>query len=70
MQGFRRRPPPPAFGAHPGLVPTALSPKNNVALILGAIGGGLASGGTGILIGVLAGFAVDSYYKNRIRKGG
>ena len=68
MHGFRR-PPPPSFGAHPGLVPAALSPRNNLALILGAIGGGLALGGTGILIGVLAGFAVDSYYKTRIRRG-
>jgi hypothetical protein len=68
MHGFRR-PPPPSFGAHPGLVPAALSPRNNLALILGAIGGGLASGGTGILIGVLAGFAVDSFYKARIRRG-
>jgi hypothetical protein len=65
-----RRPPPPHFGTRPGLVPSAiLSPKNNLALILGAIGGGLASGGTGILIGVLAGFAVDSFYKARIRRG-
>ena len=69
MPRFHRPSPHPSLGAHPGLVPTALAPKNNVALILGAIGGGLASGGTGILIGVLAGFAVDSYYKNRIRGG-
>ena len=68
MHGFRR-PPSPHLGAHPGLIPSALAPKNNLALILGAIGGGLASGGTGILIGVLAGFAVDSFYKARIRKG-
>ena len=68
MHGFRR-PPPPSFGAHSGLIPAALAPKNNLALILGAIGGGLASGGTGILIGVLAGFAVDSFYKARIRGG-
>ena len=69
MHGFRR-PPPPHLGAHQGFVPaTFLSPKNNVALILGAIGSGLASGGTGILIGVLAGFAVDSFYKARIRRG-
>ena len=68
MHGFRQ-PPPPHLGAHPGLIPSALSPKNNLALILGAIGGGLASGGTGILIGVLAGFAVDSFYKARIRRG-
>lgn len=69
MPSFRR-PPPPNLGAHSGFVPaTLLSPKNNVALILGAIGGGLASGGTGILIGVLAGFAVDSFYKARIRRG-
>ena len=69
MRNFHR-PPPPSLGAHTGFVPAAiLSPKNNVALILGAIGGGLASGGTGILIGVLAGFAVDSFYKARIRRG-
>jgi hypothetical protein len=65
-----RRPPSSPLGAHQGFVPaTLLSPKNNLALILGAIGGGLASGGTGILIGVLAGFAVDSFYKARIRSG-
>jgi VIT1/CCC1 family predicted Fe2+/Mn2+ transporter len=68
MPSFRR-PPSSLLGAHPGLIPPALAPKNNLALILGAIGGGLASGGTGILIGVLAGFAVDNYYKARIRRG-
>jgi VIT1/CCC1 family predicted Fe2+/Mn2+ transporter len=64
-----RRPPPPHFGPHPGLVPAALSPKNNLALILGAIGGALATGGTGAIIGALAGFAVDSFYKGRIKRG-
>ncbi len=69
MPPFRRPSPHSPLGAHSGLVPSALAPKNNLALILGAIGGGLASGGTGILIGVLAGFAVDSFYKARIRRG-
>lgn len=54
---------------NPSKLRSLFAPKNNLALILGSIGGGLATGGTGFVIGALAGFAVDSYYARRLRGG-